>query len=34
MSLETVKKNLEERGFIVRTFATAAEAAGLSGRGH
>lgn len=27
MSLETVKKNLEERGFIVRTFATAAEAA-------
>ena len=27
MSLESAKKNLEERGFIVRTFATAAEAA-------
>jgi L-lactate utilization protein LutB len=27
MSLETTKKNLEERGFIVRTFAAAAEAA-------
>ena len=27
MSLETAKKNLEERGFIVRTFVSAAQAA-------
>ena len=27
MAFETVKKNLEARGFSVRTFATAAEAA-------
>ena len=27
MAFETVKKNLEARGFSVQTFATAAEAA-------
>ena len=27
MAFETVKKNLEDRGFLVSTFATAAEAA-------
>lgn len=27
MAFETVKKNLESRGFSVQTFATAAEAA-------
>ena len=32
MAFETVKKNLEARGFSVQTFATAAEAAELRGR--